>query len=120
MAYRLPLSLAYYESSQSWRELLGQLKRIGVPMVSEPLQKIPARDVVFRNLSPDDRAWIPGRRREDDPCDKRCGPPGRPWVQGQLDRLRSARLCSGLVRSPATSGTLPDCRLVGYPESFHP
>ena len=30
MAYRLPLSLAYHESSQSWRELLGQLKRLGL------------------------------------------------------------------------------------------
>jgi hypothetical protein len=24
-----------------------------------PLQKIPARDVVFRNLTPEDRAWLP-------------------------------------------------------------
>jgi hypothetical protein len=28
--YCLPLSLAYHESSQSWRELLGQLKRLGL------------------------------------------------------------------------------------------
>jgi putative transposase len=30
MAYCLPLSFAYHESSQSWRELLGQLKRLGL------------------------------------------------------------------------------------------
>jgi len=28
-------------------------------MVSEPLQKIPARDVIFRNLAPEDSAWVP-------------------------------------------------------------
>jgi DNA-binding transcriptional LysR family regulator len=31
----------------------------GVAMVSEPLQKIPAKDVVFRNLTSEDRAWMP-------------------------------------------------------------
>ena len=31
----------------------------GVAMVSEPLQKIPAKDVVFRNLTTEDRAWMP-------------------------------------------------------------
>ena len=31
----------------------------GVALVGEPLQKIPARDVVFRNLTPEDRAWVP-------------------------------------------------------------
>jgi DNA-binding transcriptional LysR family regulator len=31
----------------------------GVAVVSEPLQKIPAKDVVFRNLTPEDRAWVP-------------------------------------------------------------
>jgi hypothetical protein len=30
-----------------------------VAVVSEPLQKIPAKDVVFRNLTPEDRAWVP-------------------------------------------------------------
>jgi hypothetical protein len=30
-----------------------------VAMVSEPLQKIPAKDVVFRNLTTEDRAWMP-------------------------------------------------------------
>ena len=39
----------------------------GVAMVSEPLQKIPAKDVVFRNLTSEDRAWglwaPPGSRR---------------------------------------------------------
>jgi len=30
MAYCLPLSFANHESSQSWRELLGQLKRLGL------------------------------------------------------------------------------------------
>jgi hypothetical protein len=30
MAYCLPLSFAYHESSQSWRELLGQLKRLSL------------------------------------------------------------------------------------------
>ena len=28
-------------------------------VVGEPLQKIPAKDVVFRNLTPEDRAWVP-------------------------------------------------------------
>ena len=28
-------------------------------MVSEPLQKIPAKDVIFRDLAPEDRAWMP-------------------------------------------------------------
>jgi DNA-binding transcriptional LysR family regulator len=31
----------------------------GVAVVSEPLQKIPAKDVVFRELAPEDRAWVP-------------------------------------------------------------
>jgi DNA-binding transcriptional LysR family regulator len=31
----------------------------GVAVVSEPLQKIPSRDVIFRNLTPEDRAWMP-------------------------------------------------------------
>jgi DNA-binding transcriptional LysR family regulator len=31
----------------------------GVAVVSEPLQKIPARDVIFRDLAPEDRAWVP-------------------------------------------------------------
>jgi DNA-binding transcriptional LysR family regulator len=31
----------------------------GVALVGEPLQKIPATDVVFRNLRPEDRAWVP-------------------------------------------------------------
>ena len=31
----------------------------GVAVVGEPLQKIPAKDVVFRNLTPEDRAWVP-------------------------------------------------------------
>jgi DNA-binding transcriptional LysR family regulator len=31
----------------------------GVAVVSDPLQKIPAKDVVFRNLTSEDRAWVP-------------------------------------------------------------
>jgi DNA-binding transcriptional LysR family regulator len=31
----------------------------GVAVVSEPLQKIPAKDVVFRDLTPEDRSWVP-------------------------------------------------------------
>jgi DNA-binding transcriptional LysR family regulator len=31
----------------------------GVAVVSEPLQKIPAKDVIFRDLCPEDRAWMP-------------------------------------------------------------
>jgi DNA-binding transcriptional LysR family regulator len=31
----------------------------GVAIVSEPLQKIPAKDVIFRELAPEDRAWMP-------------------------------------------------------------
>ena len=31
----------------------------GVAVVSEPLQRIPAKDVVFRNLTPEDKAWVP-------------------------------------------------------------
>ena len=31
----------------------------GVAVVSEPLQKIPTKDVVFRDLAPEDRAWVP-------------------------------------------------------------
>jgi DNA-binding transcriptional LysR family regulator len=31
----------------------------GVAVISEPLQKIPAKNVVFRNLAPKDRAWVP-------------------------------------------------------------
>ena len=32
----------------------------GVAVVSEPLQKIPAKDVIFRDLAPEDSAWYPG------------------------------------------------------------
>ena len=28
-------------------------------IISEPLQKIPAKDVIFRDLAPEDRAWVP-------------------------------------------------------------
>jgi DNA-binding transcriptional LysR family regulator len=28
-------------------------------VVSEPLQKIPAKDVIFRDLCPEDKAWMP-------------------------------------------------------------
>jgi DNA-binding transcriptional LysR family regulator len=31
----------------------------GVAVISEPLQKIPAKDVMFRNLALEDRAWVP-------------------------------------------------------------
>jgi DNA-binding transcriptional LysR family regulator len=31
----------------------------GVAVVSEPLRRIPAKDVVFRNLIPEDSAWVP-------------------------------------------------------------
>jgi len=31
----------------------------GVAVVSEPLQRIPAKDVIFRDLAPEDRAWTP-------------------------------------------------------------
>ena len=31
----------------------------GVAVVSEPLQKIPAKNVIFRDLPPEDRAWVP-------------------------------------------------------------
>jgi DNA-binding transcriptional LysR family regulator len=31
----------------------------GLAVVSEPLQKIPAKDVIFRDLCPEDRAWKP-------------------------------------------------------------
>src|SRR3984893_8248612 len=31
----------------------------GVAVLSEPLQKIPAKDVIFRDLAPEDRAWVP-------------------------------------------------------------
>jgi DNA-binding transcriptional LysR family regulator len=31
----------------------------GVAVVSEPLQKIPAKDVIFRALAPEDSAWVP-------------------------------------------------------------
>ena len=31
----------------------------GVAVVSEPLQKIPAKDVIFRDLTPEDSAWVP-------------------------------------------------------------
>jgi DNA-binding transcriptional LysR family regulator len=31
----------------------------GLAVVSEPLQKIPVKDVVFRDLGPEDRAWMP-------------------------------------------------------------
>ena len=34
----------------------------GVAVVSEPLQKIPAKDVIFRDLAPEDRAWTIHRR----------------------------------------------------------
>jgi len=30
----------------------------GVAVVSEPLQKIPAKDVIFRKLPPEDSAWV--------------------------------------------------------------
>ena len=31
----------------------------GLAVVSEPLQKIPAKDVIFRDLAPEDSAWMP-------------------------------------------------------------
>ncbi len=31
----------------------------GVAVVSEPLQKIPAKDVICRELAPEERAWVP-------------------------------------------------------------
>jgi DNA-binding transcriptional LysR family regulator len=31
----------------------------GLAVVSEPLEKIPAKDVIFRDLCPEDRAWMP-------------------------------------------------------------
>jgi DNA-binding transcriptional LysR family regulator len=31
----------------------------GVAVVSEPLQKIPAKDVIFRDLAPEESAWVP-------------------------------------------------------------
>jgi DNA-binding transcriptional LysR family regulator len=31
----------------------------GVAVVSEPLQKIRAKDVIFRDLAPEDSAWVP-------------------------------------------------------------
>jgi DNA-binding transcriptional LysR family regulator len=31
----------------------------GVAVVSEPLLKIPAKDVIFRDLALEDRAWVP-------------------------------------------------------------
>ena len=31
----------------------------GVAAVSEPLQKIPAKDVIFRDLAPEESAWVP-------------------------------------------------------------
>jgi DNA-binding transcriptional LysR family regulator len=31
----------------------------GLAIVSEPLQKIPAKEVIFRDLPPEDRAWMP-------------------------------------------------------------
>jgi DNA-binding transcriptional LysR family regulator len=33
----------------------------GLAMGSEPLQKIPAKDVILPNLPPEDRAWMPDR-----------------------------------------------------------
>jgi hypothetical protein len=35
MAYCLPSSFAYHESSQSWRELPGQLKRLGLSVIDD-------------------------------------------------------------------------------------
>jgi LysR substrate binding domain len=32
---------------------------LGVAVISESLQKIPAKDVIFRDLVPEDRAWVP-------------------------------------------------------------
>jgi hypothetical protein len=32
---------------------------VGVAVVSEPLQRIPAKNVIFRDLAPEDRAWVP-------------------------------------------------------------
>ncbi len=31
----------------------------GVAMISEPLQKIPAKNVIFRDLTPEDKGWVP-------------------------------------------------------------
>jgi DNA-binding transcriptional LysR family regulator len=31
----------------------------GVAVVSEPLQKIPAKNVIFRDLAPEESAWVP-------------------------------------------------------------
>jgi hypothetical protein len=30
-----------------------------VAVVSEPLRRIPAKDVIFRDLTPEDHAWVP-------------------------------------------------------------
>jgi DNA-binding transcriptional LysR family regulator len=31
----------------------------GVAAVSEPLQKVPSKDVIFRDLTPEESAWVP-------------------------------------------------------------
>ena len=31
----------------------------GVAVISEPLQKVPAKNVIFRDLAPENRAWVP-------------------------------------------------------------
>jgi DNA-binding transcriptional LysR family regulator len=31
----------------------------GVAVISEPLQKIPAKNVIFRDLTPEDKGWVP-------------------------------------------------------------
>jgi DNA-binding transcriptional LysR family regulator len=31
----------------------------GVAVISEPLRQIPAKDVIFRDLAPEDKAWVP-------------------------------------------------------------
>jgi DNA-binding transcriptional LysR family regulator len=45
----------------------------GIAVVSEPLERIPAKDVIFRNLAPGESAWVPVGSRLETGCTNRSG-----------------------------------------------
>lgn len=55
----LPPSRIVKEADGATSALAFVAAGFGVAVVSEPLEKIPAKDVIFRDLAPDDRAWVP-------------------------------------------------------------
>jgi len=70
----------------------------GVAVVSEPLQKIPAKDVIFRDLAPEESAWVPvGAAWKPDAV-------SAPVVSRFVDIL--AQICAGGDREGRAVGTM--------------